>query len=154
MKATLFAFLPVAILASCTNNTTSAQQPTPPLAQGQTANPYGVPGQSDVGQYTPEATPYQQVQPINPPALPPGSVAPPSVHSSYPQPNYQQPQQVTPSIPRPNLGGRTHTVVKGDSLWGLSRKYNISADAIRSANGMAPGDNIIRTGQSLQIPSR
>jgi len=118
MKAKLIAFLPLALLASCTKNQTTAQAPAiaPPVA-----NPYGVP-QSEVGQYTPDATPYQPVQPINPPAIPSGAAAPPPVVSA-------------PTV-------------------GLSRKYGVTSDAIRQANGMAAGDNIIRTGQTLQIPSR
>ena len=47
-----------------------------------------------------------------------------------------------------------YTVVKGDTLWGLSRKYGVSQDSIRAANGMAAGDNNIRLGQSINIPAR
>ncbi len=144
MKAKLIAFLPLALLASCTKNQTTAQAPAiaPPVA-----NPYGVP-QSEVGQYTPDATPYQPVQPINPPAIPSGAAAPPPVVSA---------PTVTPSIPSTyssTASASSHVVIKGDSLWGLSRKYGVTSDAIRQANGMAAGDNIIRTGQTLQIPSR
>lgn len=57
-------------------------------------------------------------------------------------------------IPEP--GGvepvRTHTVVAGDSLWGISRRYGVEMDAIRSANGL-DGDRV-RIGQTLIIPIR
>ncbi len=152
MKAITLALLPVAALVSCTHNSTTAQQPVGPAPQAQTANPYGIPGQADVGQYTPEAAPYQPVQPINPPALPPGASVPPPVLSS---PNYPSPPSIAPPRTVPGIpagAGASHTVVKGDSLWGLSRKYGVSADAIRQANGMASGDSIIRTGQTLRIP--
>ena len=142
MKATLIAFLPLAFLASCTKNQTTAQAPIPNAA---VANPYGVP-QNEVGQYTPDAAPYQPIQPINPPALPANSATPPPLTGT---PNY--------NAPAANLGngsGSSHTVVKDDSLWALSRKYGVSTDAIRQANGMSPGDNLIRTGQTLTIPAR
>jgi len=146
--------LPLAFLPSCTSTNTAAQQQPSAYPQGQTANPYGVPGQSDVGQYTPAAgtTPYQPVQPINPPALPAGPSTPSGLNNplpTYPSPNTRPPVRVAPIAP---TGGTGHTVVKGDSLWGLSRKYGVSADAIRQANGMAAGDSTIRTGTTLQIP--
>jgi len=144
MKATLLAFLPIALLASCSKNTTTAQGPVTPHPNPNVPNPYGIPGQNEVGQYTPDATPYQPVQPINPPAsYPPGVATPPPIST----------QPVAPPA-TPAAGALSHTVVPGDSLWGLSRKYGVSVDAIRQANSMASDDSIIRTGQALQIPGR
>lgn len=45
---------------------------------------------------------------------------------------------------------RTHTVVKGDTLWGISRANGVTVDALRKANGIS-GD-LIRPGQKLVIP--
>lgn len=47
-------------------------------------------------------------------------------------------------------GSRSHTVVKGDTLYGLSRRYGTSVSAIQGANGLT-SDNI-RIGQTLSIP--
>jgi len=130
----LLTILPALGFISCTSV-------DPAYDQGSTAeaNPYGVPGVSntnpyDTGNstYTPDASPYQPVQPVNPPAYNPPAYNPPAV-----------------APPTPG-GGVAHTVVSGDSLWGLSRKYNTTVEAIQAANGLT--DTVIRTGQTLQIP--
>ena len=108
-------------------------------------NPYAVPGVSTQGGgYAPAAqapyqaptgAPYQPIPstPINPPA---------SI------PIYTPP---TSSAAAPTSSGGSHTVARGDTLWGLSRKYNVSVDAIRQANGIS--GNTIVTGQSINIPN-
>ncbi len=50
------------------------------------------------------------------------------------------------------VGGISHTVVSGDSLWALARKHGTTIEAIQAANGLT--DTNIRTGQTLTIPSR
>ena len=45
---------------------------------------------------------------------------------------------------------RTHRVVAGETLWGISRRYGVSAAALRSANRLP--DDKVRTGQLLVIP--
>ena len=45
----------------------------------------------------------------------------------------------------------SHTVVSGDTLFGLSLKYNISMDLIRRTNSI--NGNNLRTGQTLNIPT-
>lgn len=106
------------------------------------SNPYGVPSGSpqpgsDVGQYRAEPTtpPYQPL---------PGVPANPNANPGYPT----IPSSNPPSYPPATV--RTHVVTKGDSLWGLSRKYGTSVDAIRQANGLS--NDLIRVGQTLQIP--
>lgn len=47
-------------------------------------------------------------------------------------------------------GVRTHTVVSGDSLWGIARRYGVEMEAIREANAL-DGDRV-RIGQTLVIP--
>jgi LysM repeat protein len=44
-----------------------------------------------------------------------------------------------------------HTVVKGDTLYNISRRYAVTIDALQSANGLY--DNTIGLGQVLTIPS-
>ena len=103
-----------------------------------TSDPYGVP---DAGGY--ESAPYQDV---NPPASNP----------TYGSAAYEEtaPATATPTAPTaPPAVASTHIVAKGDTLWGLSRKYNVTVDAIRAANGMAADDNNVRLGQTINIPA-
>lgn len=46
---------------------------------------------------------------------------------------------------------KTHTVVKGDTLMSLSRKFNTSVDSIKAANGLR--SETINLGQTLKIPT-
>ncbi|MBC7979331.1 MAG: LysM peptidoglycan-binding domain-containing protein, partial [Armatimonadetes bacterium] len=46
---------------------------------------------------------------------------------------------------------RVHTVVKGDSLWVISKKYNVPIDAIKAANAMTKDTVVL--GTKLQIPA-
>ena len=95
-----------------------------------TSNPYGVPGQ--------DSAQYQEVTNVNPPYTDTPVAAPTT------------PSYTPPSTPSYSGGGSTHTVAPGDSLWGISRKYGTSVEAIQSANGLS--GTTIRPGQSLQIP--
>jgi membrane-bound lytic murein transglycosylase D len=44
-----------------------------------------------------------------------------------------------------------HRVVAGESLWSISRRYDVSVDAIREANGMK-GETVV-IGRTLRIPT-
>ncbi|MBT3471646.1 MAG: LysM peptidoglycan-binding domain-containing protein, partial [Gammaproteobacteria bacterium] len=46
-----------------------------------------------------------------------------------------------------------HTVVKGETLWDIARKYGVSTKQLARWNGMAPGD-MLRVGKPLVIWSR
>lgn len=52
---------------------------------------------------------------------------------------------VTPQAPR------THTVAKGDTIYQLSRKFNVKPQAIMAANGIADA-GALKPGQTLRIP--
>ncbi|XP_043701992.1 probable endopeptidase p60 [Telopea speciosissima] len=57
----------------------------------------------------------------------------------------------TTTLERPPASlARTVEIVKGDTLWGLSRKYGVSIDAIKEANGLT--GNTIYAGKKLVIP--
>ncbi|MBT8043931.1 MAG: LysM peptidoglycan-binding domain-containing protein [Verrucomicrobiae bacterium] len=106
-----------------------------------TTNPYGVPQTSgEAGAYTPAApaaggnAPYQPLPGVNQPATP------------------TAPEVAPPVAGTPAVGGTSHTVVSGDSLWGLARKYGTTIEAIQAANGLTSTN--IRTGQQLTIPGR
>ena len=102
-----------------------------------TANPYGVPqAAGETGSYTPAAENAAPYQPL--PSLP--------QPSTIPQPSY-------PTEPTmPTHGASSHTVVSGDSLWGLARKYNTTIESIQAANNLTSTN--IRTGRTLNIPGR
>jgi len=46
---------------------------------------------------------------------------------------------------------RTHTIVRGESLWQIAQRYGVTEAAIRAANGIS--GNRILAGQKLHIPS-
>jgi membrane-bound lytic murein transglycosylase D len=48
-------------------------------------------------------------------------------------------------------GRRTHKVVRGDTLFGIARRYGVSAAAIRSANKLE--DDNVKLGATLVIPA-
>ncbi|PON96476.1 LysM domain containing protein [Trema orientale] len=50
----------------------------------------------------------------------------------------------------PESSQRRIEIVKGDTLWGLSKKYGVSIDAIKEANGLT--GNTIYAGKKLIIP--
>jgi LysM repeat protein len=44
-------------------------------------------------------------------------------------------------------------VGKGETLYGLARRYNVTVDALMRANNLT-ADNKLQAGQTLVIPSR
>lgn len=66
------------------------------------------------------------------------------------KPKAQPKPKPTPVKTKPKT--RRHTVKKGDTLYGLSRKYGVSVSAIQKANKLS-GSNI-RLGASLVIPGK
>lgn len=57
--------------------------------------------------------------------------------------------QGTPAKPLAPRGPQVHQVVKGDTLYAISRRYGISVEELRQLNGLQ--DNIISIGQVLQV---
>lgn len=51
----------------------------------------------------------------------------------------------------PSLGHITHTVVKGDTLYGLAQKYNTKIEVIKALNDMNTMSNVINEGQVLIV---
>lgn len=68
--------------------------------------------------------------------------------AASPRPAAPRPAAPRPSTPRATV----HTVVRGDTLWGLSKKYNVSVAAIKQANGMTKDTVVL--GSKLRIPAQ
>jgi LysM repeat protein len=50
-----------------------------------------------------------------------------------------------------SAAARTHTVRRGETLTGLARRYGVSVEALRQANGMSERETL-RAGAALRIP--
>lgn len=79
------------------------------------------------------------------------------VAGNTPAPSYDIPP--APSTPRapssPSSGGgvaTTHTVVKGDTLGGIARKYGVTIASIKAANNMT--SDVVVLGRTYKIPAR
>ena len=127
------------LINACSSNSGYSQWNSSSPGSASGANPYGVPtAGGEPGSYPPPPSsaqngPYEPLPPRN-------QAATPAVSSTVPSP--PQPAPVTIST--------RHTVVAGDSLWGIARKYNTSVEAIQSANQLS--DTLIRVGETLDIP--
>ncbi|MBP6116803.1 MAG: peptidoglycan DD-metalloendopeptidase family protein [Neisseriaceae bacterium] len=67
-------------------------------------------------------------------------VAPPVTSGTY-----------TPSYAPVDVNARTHTVVRGDTVYNLSKRYNVPQESIRAWNNMA--DNTLSLGQLVNVKS-
>ena len=115
-----------AILASCANQGGGEDYDI--------SNPYAAPDYGD-----PNGTPYQ------PSDVNPAYDAPAVYEDTAPAADY------TPA-PAPAPSATVHTVVRGDSLWKISRKYGVTVDAIKQANGLRNDTAVL--GAKLKIPAR
>ncbi|MDO4906218.1 peptidoglycan DD-metalloendopeptidase family protein [Neisseria sp.] len=55
-----------------------------------------------------------------------------------------------PSNAPVDINAATHTVVRGDTVYNISKRYNITQDNLREWNNLGP-DNTISVGQSLRV---
>lgn len=101
-----------------------------------TSNPYGVPGENNA-----DSVPYQAVNP-------------PADNPTYSPAAYEDNTAVAPApsaTPSAAVSASTtHTVVRGDTLGGIARRYGSSSAAIKQANGMT-SDTVV-LGKKLVIP--
>ncbi|HGO7969406.1 TPA: peptidoglycan DD-metalloendopeptidase family protein [Neisseria meningitidis] len=131
-----------ALLGGC-----ATQQPAPVIAGNsgmQDApssavynNPYGATPYSPapVGD-APYVPPVQSAPVYTPPAYVPPSA--PAVSGTY-----------VPSYAPVDINAATHTIVRGDTVYNISKRYHISQDDFRAWNGMT--DNTLSIGQIVKV---
>ena len=127
-----------ATAATTTATTTAATNPygvPGAVASSTTTNPYSVPGANGE-----TGAPYQPIPGVT-------STPSPSVVQNIPSP-----EPYTPLPSEPSATASTHTVAKGDTIWGLTRKYGVTSDQIREANNLTT--DTIWVGQKLAIPAK
>jgi LysM repeat protein len=61
------------------------------------------------------------------------------------------PTGAPPARPTAPAARRTHTVARGETLYGIARRYGVSVDAVMQANRMQ--EDQVRVGQTLVIPA-
>lgn len=131
-----------ALLGGC-----ATQQPAPVIAGNsgmQDApssavynNPYG-------------ATPYSPASANDAPYVPPVQTAPVYTPPAYvPPPAPAVSGTYVPSYAPVDINAATHTVVRGDTVYNISKRYHISQDDFRAWNGMA--DNTLSIGQIVKV---
>lgn len=73
----------------------------------------------------------------------------PDVRADNPEPEYEEEAEMQAPVQRKQS---VHTVKKGDTLFAISKRYGVTVDALKQANGMK--DNSLRVGQRLKIPTK
>jgi len=114
-----------------------------------TANPYGT---ADYGAAD------ASVAPVNPTYDTPAAYEETSAMANttpVPSPPVAPHLPASKPVPSPASSGgaaTVHTIGKGDTLWGLSKQYKVSVDAIKQANGLTKDTVVL--GSKLNIPAR
>ena len=135
LKKTAFYAVPAALallVGACTT-----QQPAPVVAgtsgggsAASSSNPYGAtPYEPNAGNNPAESAPY----------TPPASQSYPAASSGG----------YIPSNAPVDINAATHTVVRGDTVYNIAKRYQITQDNLRAWNNMA--DNTISVGQVLRV---
>lgn len=131
-----------ALLGGC-----ATQQPAPVIAGNsgmQDApssavynNPYG-------------ATPYSPAPASDAPYVPPVQSAPVYTPPAYVPPSAPAVSGTyVPSYAPVDINAATHTIVRGDTVYNISKRYHISQDDFRAWNGMT--DNTLSIGQIVKV---
>ncbi|MDO4641092.1 MAG: peptidoglycan DD-metalloendopeptidase family protein [Neisseria sp.] len=126
-------------------------QPAAPVVQGNSSgaagsygNEAGSSGASSSNPYG--ATPYEPS--AGSASVTPGS-APYTPPPASPAPTTSSGGSYTPSYAPVDINAATHTVVRGDTVYNISKRYNITQDNLRAWNNLA--DNNISVGQTLRV---
>lgn len=119
-------------------------QPAAPVVAGTESGAYGT---------APSANPYGAT-PYNPNAEAAPAPYVPAAPYTPPAPAYTPPTASTsgtyvPSYAPVDINAATHTVVRGDTVYNISKRYHISQDNLRAWNNL--NDNNIGIGQVLRV---
>jgi LysM repeat protein len=119
-----------------------------------TANPYGTGDGTIAGADAAAGTQTYDTPAAYEDAGSTAAVNSPNVPAQNPVNDPAPVRTTTPSHSAPTSGGGTatsHTVVKGDTLGGIAKKYKVSIASIKAANGMTKDTVVL--GKTLKIPS-
>ncbi len=131
--------------------------PAPTPSPAPPANPVIVQPEAPAGGDQPEV-PIIIIDPNSEPAPPPSTEptqptnpapAPPSNTDPAPVITPGQPPAPTPPPPSSGDGPVYHTVVGGETLYGISRRYNTTVDQLKALNGLTT--NTIQAGMQLRV---
>ena len=75
------------------------------------------------------------------------------VHAAGPKKSAEPRKGTDPKQAPAAPSARTHTVVSGDTLGGIAKRYGVSVAALVSANGLASDRVKLRLGQKLTVPA-
>lgn len=83
---------------------------------------------------------------------------PQNTYAAAPRPQAVEPAarpapRLTPAPKLASASGRTHTVRQGDTLYSISRDYDVSVSELTQSNSLSSPDRI-RVGQTLTIPGQ
>ncbi len=120
-----------AVLASCAQKAAEENYDV--------ANPYAAPDYGDAA-----AAP-EQSNPVNP------AYDTTAVYEDTTPAITSSPSRATLPATDAAASSRVHTVVKGDSLWAIAKKYNVTVDGIKALNNMTTDTAVL--GARLQIPA-
>lgn len=117
------------------------KQPAAPAEAGNT--------QTGGGYSTPSDNPYGSTEPYTPPTGTTQGTQ--GAQTPYtPPPASGGSGSYVPSYAPVDINAATHTVVRGDTVYNISRRYQISQDNLRAWNNLDEGNNI-RIGQVLRV---
>ncbi len=89
---------------------------------------------------------YPTTQPTYPTTQP--STSYPSTQPAKPS-TPPQSKPATPKPTQPAINSQYYTVLQGETLWAISRKFSLTVDQLKQMNGLS--DNVIKPGQQLRI---
>ena len=94
---------------------------------------------------------YPTTQPTYPTTQPtyPSTQPNTSYPSTQPAKPSTVPKPTTPKPTQPAINSQYYTVMQGETLWAISRKFSLTVDQLKQMNGLA--DNVIKPGQQLRI---
>jgi len=159
---------PIRLLASSVVAVAFASCASKPSDEYDTSNPYGVADSGQSGSAASQApaassnpvydTPaaYEESTGTTPapdasaPNLPAPATTPRST-TVKPGPAARPAAAARPAVPAASAAGGVHVVAKGDSLWSISKKYNVPVTSIKTANNMT--SDVVVLGKKLIIPA-